>query len=251
MPDEDPYFLEGYPDDVRKFLKVSLNTVINAANESEAISAIITEAREWERERERAGEASELPVNAQDVRRLIRRFEQKHRLIENRFYRGAGIELQYTDSLVAEDVMLALGDLGIPVLPIHDSFRVDSQWGGALEDLMYAAFEVHCDAPASLRPEVGSHVMLLEWESVGQSIPALFTDAMRENYPSYYKRQEQWSRRQNERPPVQPRDSGTYARYRQAISRAGRPPFELTAPVRGPWSEIGPDPVSLFTEFRP
>ena len=39
-----------------------------------------------------------------------------------------GNRLQYVDSTIAETVLLAFAKEGIPVLPLHDSFRIDARY---------------------------------------------------------------------------------------------------------------------------
>ena len=46
-----------------------------------------------------------MDMDASAVRGLIRRFEDKHKLIRDCFYTGQGIRLQFVDSQIAEDII--------------------------------------------------------------------------------------------------------------------------------------------------
>ena len=140
MPEEDPYELPGCPDEVRDFLKVALNTIINADSRRKAISAI---------KREQDGPV--MPPEYPDVESLIDAFTKKHEAIQDSFYSGAGLYLQRIDSQVPERVMLELGKDGIVVLPVHDSFIVEERYEDKLRDAMYAAFEEICKAKTGIK----------------------------------------------------------------------------------------------------
>ena len=67
-----------------------------------------------------------------------------HKPIADVFFQGYGNELQYTDSCIAEKVMLQFIKSGdAPVLPVHDSFIMHQAFGeelGELEEAMRRAF---------------------------------------------------------------------------------------------------------------
>jgi hypothetical protein len=131
MPSEDPYQLGNYDESVRSFLKVALNTMLNADNEHEAIGAIRADARDY----------PEIPNSEAEVRELIEAFRDKHKEIDKYFYKGFGVRLQYIDSRIAERVMVKLAELGIMALPVHDSFIVRAKWELTLARVMLGAFE--------------------------------------------------------------------------------------------------------------
>ena len=140
MPEEDPYSLPGCSNEVRGFLKVALNTIINADSRDKAIRAI-----------KREQDPSVLPPEYPDVESLIDAFAKKHSPIRHLFYSGLGVELQSIDSQVAERVILELGKHGIVVLPVHDSFIVQEQYEDRLRDAMYEAFEEICEAKTGIK----------------------------------------------------------------------------------------------------
>ena len=140
MPEGDPYLPPGCSKGVRPFLKVALNTIINADSRAKAIGAI-----------EGEQDTSVIPPQYSDVESLIDAFAKKHEPIQHLFYSGLGIDLQCIDSQVAEQVMLELGKDGIVVLPVHDSFIVEERYEDKLRDAMDAAFEEICKAKTGIK----------------------------------------------------------------------------------------------------
>ena len=63
-----------------------------------------------------------------------------HQPISKYFGTGIGIELMYTDSVIAEDVMLSFLKEGIIVLPIHDSFIIRTGYELSLSAQMKLSF---------------------------------------------------------------------------------------------------------------
>ena len=66
---------------------------------------------------------------------------ERHKPIADHFYTGIGKELQKIDSDMAEDVMLHFAKMGVPVLPIHDSFACHQGYEKELQDAMSKAFK--------------------------------------------------------------------------------------------------------------
>lgn len=67
------------------------------------------------------------------ARRLI---EQHHAPLRHLFYTGEGLRLQFTDSQIAEKIMLHFAARDIVCLPIHDSFIVQRKHADELEAVM-------------------------------------------------------------------------------------------------------------------
>lgn len=65
----------------------------------------------------------------------------QHEPIAHYFKTGIGIELMNMDAAMAEIVLLHFAKQGIPCLPVHDSFIVDENYEGELEDTMHSAYE--------------------------------------------------------------------------------------------------------------
>lgn len=73
---------------------------------------------------------------------LRERILDAHKPIAHLFFTGIGMELQFEDSKIAENVMLQFCELGDPALPVHDSFITHHGYGytGDLEEIMRRAF---------------------------------------------------------------------------------------------------------------
>ena len=82
-------------------------------------------------------------------RELRDRILEAHRPIQHLFFKGIGNKLQYTDSCIAESVMLQFAELNRMTLPIHDSFIMRQGYAGDLEEAMRRAFynEFQSDIP--------------------------------------------------------------------------------------------------------
>jgi hypothetical protein len=154
LPEEDPYFLDGFPDGTRSVVKKCLLTIINAKNRKSAMQSIrehirgikytttivngkkITKSKKL-KDKDRIV----LPQGVTRVEDVIEAFENKHSAIsKDYFFSGKGTLLQYYDSRIAEEVMLIMEQKGIPVLPLHDSFIVSSPQEKGLMDVMSQAF---------------------------------------------------------------------------------------------------------------
>ena len=74
---------------------------------------------------------------------LKQRIKDKHSAISDYFGTGEGLKLQYTDSCIAEELMLRFIDekSGTALLPIHDSFIVHHGYAHELRDMMLEIFE--------------------------------------------------------------------------------------------------------------
>ena len=134
-PKDGLYNLDGYSNDTRKFRKALFLRMINCESRLEAKGAV----------RRDAFEKNKLVVPAQfgklqdkDLDPLIDAYLKKHKQLEDYIFKvkGIGNVLQYIDSQIAEHILLYFAKQGIPVLPIHDSFRVDARLYQKLEEIM-------------------------------------------------------------------------------------------------------------------
>src|SRR6185369_15806718 len=116
VPEGDMYKVPGFPAEARKFLKVSMNIMLNAKSRDSAKKAIRKDQR-------KNPDYPPLP-EGMTLDQIFDGFVAKHSGISNHFFTGAGTRLQRIDSDVAEAVMLKLVVQDIPVLPLHDSFLV-------------------------------------------------------------------------------------------------------------------------------
>ena len=82
-------------------------------------------------------ELEELKLTHQQLQTKV---NEHHKPIIKYFGTGIGISLMYTESLIAEDVMLSFLKEGIIILPIHDSFIVRHGYELSLKAQMKVSF---------------------------------------------------------------------------------------------------------------
>jgi len=118
---DDPYdnLVKGVP---RKVGKVAFNAMLNSPKELMTLP--------------------DLTLSQYDVKwaALSAAIIERHKPIAHHFYTGIGKELQKRDSDIAEDVMLHFAKLGVPVLPVHDSFVMHQGYEKELQGVMGKAF---------------------------------------------------------------------------------------------------------------
>ncbi len=122
----DPYSYAG-DESLRYLLKDILLIFLNAKKgKQSAMAAIRKKIREdRDPEKKEPGEPRKYPDwvdPKKDLPRIADEFLKQHPRIEKYFYSGLGIELQRTDSDMAEKIMMDLMTEDIVVLPVHDSF---------------------------------------------------------------------------------------------------------------------------------
>jgi hypothetical protein len=143
MPEGDVYYLDGYSNDstFRKFVKRMLLIMVNTDDREKVRQALQEEVNRGSKEN-RLVLPKEIGYTTQDaIYPVIDAFEKKHTKIAHKFCTGAGIDLQYEESQLAEQVMLHFAKQGIPCLPIHDSFIVPFKYRDELVDAMKKVFE--------------------------------------------------------------------------------------------------------------
>ena len=124
IPTSDPYSIKGIE---RKKAKLALNTALNASSKRKAIKSINKNL--WP-------EKTKLEVTS-----LVNDLLSKHSPIEDYFFTGKGLSLQYKDSQIAEKVMLNMAKkYNAVVLPVHDSFIVSVCLINELKEEMYNSF---------------------------------------------------------------------------------------------------------------
>ena len=131
----DPYSF--YP--IRKAAKLVLNITLNAKSKDTAIAAFTAK---WK----------ELGYTPVDVNTLFANMEKKHAAITQHFYSGAGVGLQYIDSCIALNIIMAMRAKRILVLPVHDSFIVDARYAERLLEVMqneYRKYTVGFSCPVA------------------------------------------------------------------------------------------------------
>ena len=134
-PKDDLYELDGYSKDTRNFMKAMFLRMINSAAREDAKGSI----------REAAFLKGKIAIpeelgNLEDkyLDPLIDKFLEKHKAIKDYIFtdKDLGNQLQYIDSTIAETILVAFAKEGIPVLPLHDSFRIDIRLYDGLEKVM-------------------------------------------------------------------------------------------------------------------
>ena len=76
---------------------------------------------------------------------------KRHEPIKHMFFCGMGNNLQYRDSIIAEQVMLHFAKNDIPVLPVHDSFIITAGLFIDLLEVMEKDFKKHIGVPIDIR----------------------------------------------------------------------------------------------------
>ena len=129
--DGDPYSLDGYSDEIRKFLKVAMLILINTGD--------IERARRTIQGMVNTGELKK-PSEISDLKALINNFMNKHEAIRDLFDSETGLILQRQDSEICEKVLTQFYAQDIPVLGVHDSFIIASNFEKKLHSKMNEVF---------------------------------------------------------------------------------------------------------------
>lgn len=133
IADSDPYVLPNFDfHDSRKLLKVIFNTMLCCGEDdrASALALITDKCREYPIDR----------VYYPSSQAIVDAFIEKHRCIEEYFFKGYGVHLQYLDSCIAEKVMLYFLEEDAVALPVHDSFIVTANHYEFLLAAMDAAY---------------------------------------------------------------------------------------------------------------
>ena len=147
---KDPYDLTeyGYVMDkkLRNLLKVVLLTSINCEKGKKRDLTKAKQSVQYAINVKQADEFAWVKKENLDIEKLIEDFADYHKPIRQYFYSGKGISLQYIDSMVAEKLINHFTKLNIPILCIHDSFIIQSQFAvgdgeNSLEFMMWCYFQ--------------------------------------------------------------------------------------------------------------
>jgi hypothetical protein len=118
-------------------------------------------------EMERAPRGLSLSSFGTNWRKVIDAIQIKHSSIKDSFFSGAGSRLQRVDSDIAEEIMLHFAKLGIPILPMHDSFIMHHGYEQHLRDKMCEVFEKRMGIPMQI--ETPSEIKHLEYQRIQSS----------------------------------------------------------------------------------
>jgi len=145
MDGDDPYDIEltdyqGSGDPRRKIVKKYLNAILNDSKSLYRVDS---------------ADLRRLGLKAKELRRRV---DRKHKKIKHMFRTGVGLELQYIDSKIAEQVMLRFAEMGEVCLPVHDSFVVRRGREKHLLTVMQEEFERETGSTIQIRPWVGGEL---------------------------------------------------------------------------------------------
>ena len=102
MPMADPYALDGYGWHLRGEIKKAFHIIVNCANRKQAVGAI-----------DRRIKTGELSEELGGGEQLLQAFAETHPLIKGKIASGEGVRGQFTDSRIAEKVLLKGIDVGL------------------------------------------------------------------------------------------------------------------------------------------
>lgn len=127
-PPDDPYDLDGFDREEQKIVGMIM---LNSTGSNSALKAVKHRGLN--------------PV-------LAFAFADRHEAIKRHFFSGAGLELQFIDSQIAENVMLRmLSNSKATVLPVHDSFIVRRGYQDELREEMKQEFESRFGKEAKIK----------------------------------------------------------------------------------------------------
>jgi hypothetical protein len=112
---------------------------------------------------------------------LMERVKQVHEPIAKYFNTGHGVKLQYTDSCIAEAVMLHFAQQDVPCLPLHDSFLMYHGYERELEYVMQKEFHQLTGGDAKIKPTLTAIL------GRGQNIRMIMNGVLVPNLPDAYK----------------------------------------------------------------
>lgn len=133
--DNDPYELQGFR---RADVKLATNIALNAPTARSARLAIANELGGGCGAQAYAG-------------KLLDAIKAQHPLLTNEFGSGAGLRLMATEALIAQEILRTMIRLGIPCLPIHDSFVVPRSKDDVLAAEMMRVFTQQTGQKADLK----------------------------------------------------------------------------------------------------
>ena len=130
---DDPYLALTDDPEERKIFKKLLLVALNATTEKKAIEAFRSECIEtaWK---------TELSLADESIRGLLARARDQHKRIAGFIHSGKGRMLQNLDSRITEGILMRMTDMGIPCLPVHDSYIVPRQHEDRLRDVMVGEY---------------------------------------------------------------------------------------------------------------
>lgn len=114
----DPYKIDGVD---REVAKQAMLLILNNPDKTKAINTMRSQ-------------------GIKNAKLVCEKLEEKHYRIKDKFYQVEANVLMNKDSKIAEKVMLRMLDIGLEVLPIHDSFIVSRKYEELLTTIMEEEF---------------------------------------------------------------------------------------------------------------
>jgi hypothetical protein len=184
MPEGDVYYLDGYSNDstFRRFVKRMLLIMVNTDDREKVRQALHEEVHRGNPEN-RLALPEEIGATTQEaIYPVIETFEKKHSIIAHKFCIGAGIDLQYEESQLAEQILLHFARQGKPCLPIHDSFIVEYRHRDELVDIMKKAFQDRFGKESGVKIDTPMMFENIKWalEKYQEGREGKYTQRMRE-----------------------------------------------------------------------
>ena len=130
---EDPYL--AFTDDPkeRSLFKKLLLIAINAKTEREFVIGFRNAFKATAKQ-------ENLSLTSASILTLLQRAKTTHNQIAGYVNSGAGCRLQNLDSQITEAILMRMTEMGIPCLPVHDSYIVPRQHEDRLRDVMVGEY---------------------------------------------------------------------------------------------------------------
>jgi hypothetical protein len=142
----DPYELRQYSTECRAISKKALLMFMNTGDPETTRKSI-----QWEINKKKLKKPAELS----NLKTFIDALVDKHEAIKNHFNKSLGLRLQRLDSDICDDIHMHFYRRGIPVLSVHDSFIIPTEFEKKLkkemEEAFYNKFKKICHASKKAR----------------------------------------------------------------------------------------------------
>jgi len=146
IPD-DPYQIEGYDITDRKIMKAMMLRIFNASSQEAALNSLRLEFRQHKDVNTGIWMPASLAytANIPDCKNssllpLVNALKKKHAAIQDYFFSGIGLKMQFWDSVIAHKVMVDMFNQNICALCIHDSFIIQTKYKDILDQSMQTHF---------------------------------------------------------------------------------------------------------------
>lgn len=166
--DGDPYTLpisEQHGPDFRSLVKKAFNAMINADHELARGPRGINN--------------GDYGLTWTELKAVIK---ERHAPVADQFFSAIGARLQHIDSEVAVGVLTHFAEMGVAVLPVHDSFIMHSGYESELRDVMRAKLRTAAGA------EVPIQLSWTNWPSGKFSVEEADVESLIDNRPSFERR---------------------------------------------------------------